>query len=46
MVASAYESLHRLVVAPGEIVLRDTRLVRNRPAWAAWPAEREVPMMV
>lgn len=28
MVASAHESPHRLVVAPGEIVLRDTRLVR------------------
>jgi hypothetical protein len=28
MVASAHESTHRLVVAPGEIVLRDTRLVR------------------
>jgi putative transposase len=28
MVASAHESPHRLVIAPGEIVLRDTRLVR------------------
>jgi hypothetical protein len=28
MVASAYESLHKLVIAPGEIVLRHTRLVR------------------
>ena len=28
MVASAHESPHRLVVSPGEIVLRDTRLVR------------------
>jgi putative transposase len=28
MVASAYESFHRLVIAPGEIVLRNTRLVR------------------
>jgi hypothetical protein len=28
MVASAHESPHRLVVAPGEIVLCDTRLVR------------------
>jgi hypothetical protein len=28
MVASAHESPHRLVVAPGEIVLRDTRLLR------------------
>jgi hypothetical protein len=28
MVASALESPHRLVVAPGEILLRDTRLVR------------------
>jgi putative transposase len=28
MVASAYESFHRLVIAPGEIVLRHTRLVR------------------
>jgi hypothetical protein len=26
--ASAYESFHRLVIAPGEIVLRQTRLVR------------------
>jgi hypothetical protein len=28
MVASAHESPHRVVIAPGEIVLRDTRLVR------------------
>lgn len=28
MVASAYESFYRLVIAPGEIVLRHTRLVR------------------
>jgi putative transposase len=28
MVASADESIHRLVVAPGEIVLKNTRLVR------------------
>jgi hypothetical protein len=28
MVASAYDSLHRLLIAPGEIVLRHTRLVR------------------
>jgi hypothetical protein len=28
MVASAYESFFRLMIAPGEIVLRHTRLVR------------------
>ena len=28
MVASAYQSFFRLVIAPGEIVLRHTRLVR------------------
>ena len=28
MVASADESVHRLVIAPGEIVLKHTRLVR------------------
>jgi hypothetical protein len=28
MVASADDSFHRLVIAPGEIVLRHTRLVR------------------